>query len=199
MWQLRYVYGIFRRWGGGRWATRPPPGGRVARECYGNEGASEAACWPVHGHRSTAGGTHRHRAGARAARRPRRPRPPGPSRRKPTPNFILPFYPAQLCSVDNIEQFQFLMYRPLYWFGVGTTPDLNTSLSVGQTPTFSNGDTTVTVDLKNYKWSNGESVTAQDVLFFMNIYHAEKANFCGYVQGRLPRQRDQRHRQRPDR
>jgi peptide/nickel transport system substrate-binding protein len=101
-----------------------------------------------------------------------------------TPNFILPFYPAQLCSVNNVEQFQFLMYRPLYWFGVGTSPNVNTSLSLGQTPKFS-GDT-VTVDLKNYKWANGESVTAQDVVFFMNIYHAEPANFCGYVKGDFP-------------
>src|SRR5580698_1753464 len=54
-----------------------------------------------------------------------------------TPNFILPYYPAQLCSVDNIEQFQFLMYRPLYWFGTGSSPALNESLSIGQTPTFS--------------------------------------------------------------
>ena len=103
-----------------------------------------------------------------------------------TPNFILPFYPAQLCSVNNVEQFQFLMYRPLYWFGAGTSPNLNTSLSLGKTPSFSNGGTTVTIDLKNYKWANGESVTAQDVLFFMNIYHAEPANFCGYVKGDFP-------------
>jgi peptide/nickel transport system substrate-binding protein len=101
-----------------------------------------------------------------------------------TPNFILPFYPAQLCSVNNVEQFQFLMYRPLYWFGVGSSPNENASLSLGQTPKFS-GDT-VTVDLKNYKWANGESVTAQDVVFFMNIYHAEPANFCGYVKGDFP-------------
>jgi peptide/nickel transport system substrate-binding protein len=101
-----------------------------------------------------------------------------------TPNFILPFYPAQLCSVNNVEQFQFLMYRPLYWFGVGSSPNENPSLSLGQTPKFS-GDT-VTVDLKNYKWANGESVTAQDVVFFMNIYHAEPANFCGYVKGDFP-------------
>jgi peptide/nickel transport system substrate-binding protein len=71
---------------------------------------------------------------------------------------------------------------------------VNPSLSLGKTPTYSNGNTTVTVNLKNYKWANGESVTAQDVLFFMNIYHAQKANFCGYVPKALPRQRDQRHR-----
>ena len=87
-----------------------------------------------------------------------------------TPNYIFPFYPAQLCTVNNIDEFQELMYRPLYWFGVGESPVINDSLSVGKTPTFS-GDT-VTVDLKDCKWSNGESVTGQDVLFFMNIYHA---------------------------
>jgi peptide/nickel transport system substrate-binding protein len=101
-----------------------------------------------------------------------------------TPNFILPFYPGALCSVDNVEQFQFLMYRPLYWFGQGATAGESPSLSIGQTPAIS-GDT-VTVNLKSYKWANGESVTAQDVLFFMNIYHAEKANFCGYVPDLFP-------------
>jgi peptide/nickel transport system substrate-binding protein len=103
-----------------------------------------------------------------------------------TPNFILPFYPGSLCSVTNVEQFQFLMFRPLYWFGQGATAAENPSLSVAKTPTFSSDGTTVTVDLKNYKWSNGETVTAQDVIFFMNIYHAEKANFCGYVPNLFP-------------
>jgi peptide/nickel transport system substrate-binding protein len=103
-----------------------------------------------------------------------------------TPNFILPFYPAQLCSVDNVEQFQFLMFRPLYWFGQGATAALDPSLSVASLPTSSNGGTTVTVNLKSYKWSNGESLTAADVIFFMNMYHAEKANFCGYVPNLFP-------------
>ena len=35
-----------------------------------------------------------------------------------TPNFIFPFYPGSDCSVANADQFQFLMYRPLYWYGV---------------------------------------------------------------------------------
>ena len=37
------------------------------------------------------------------------------------PNFIFPFDPPGLFSVPNISQFQYLMYRPLYWFGQGTT------------------------------------------------------------------------------
>ena len=70
--------------------------------------------------------------------------------------------------------------------GVGTAFKLNTSLSVAAAPVYSNGNTTVTVTLKNWKWSDGETVTAQDVLFFMNIYHAQEANFCGYVPGDMP-------------
>ncbi len=103
-----------------------------------------------------------------------------------TPNFILPFYPGSLCSVANTDQFQYLMFRPLYWFGDGSSPNVNPTLSIGNTPTFSNGDTTVTLSLKNYKWSNGEPVTGQDVVFWMNILHAEKANWCDYTPGYLP-------------
>jgi peptide/nickel transport system substrate-binding protein len=103
-----------------------------------------------------------------------------------TPDFILPFYPAQLCSVDNVEQFQFLMYRPLYWFGKGATAGLDSSLSVGNAPTFSDGGKTVTISLKTYKFANGETVNGKDVQFFMNMYHAEKANFCGYVPNLFP-------------
>lgn len=101
-----------------------------------------------------------------------------------TPNFILPYYPGSLCSVANIDQFQWLMYRPLYWFGNGATPAVNPKLSLAGSPQYS-GDT-VTVTLKNYKWSNGEPVTGQDVVFFMNIYKAEPTGFCGYVPGYMP-------------
>ncbi len=99
------------------------------------------------------------------------------------PNFIFPFDPPGLFSVPNISQFQYLMYRPLYWFGQGTTPDLNLSLSVGKNPVYSNGSQTITIDLNNYVWSNGETVTAQDVVFWMNMMHAEKASFGAYVPG----------------
>jgi peptide/nickel transport system substrate-binding protein len=102
------------------------------------------------------------------------------------PNFIFPFMPFQYFSVDNISQFQYLMFRPLYWFGNGSQPTLNTSLSLANEPTFSNGDKTATVTLKNYKWSNGESVTAKDVVFWMNIMKLEKLTWAGYVPGTIP-------------
>ena len=100
-----------------------------------------------------------------------------------TPNFIFPFDPPGLFSVVNISQFQYLMYRPLYWFGQGTTPDLNLTLSVGTNPVYSNGSKTITIGLNHYAWSNGETVTAQDVVFWMNMMHAEKNNFGAYVPG----------------
>jgi len=43
---------------------------------------------------------------------------------------------------------QELMYRPLYWFGNGSTPNLNPSLSLAENPVYSDGNTTVTIDLK---------------------------------------------------
>ena len=65
----------------------------------------------------------------------------------------------------------------------GTTPNLNLSLSVGKNPVYSNGSKTITIDLNNYKWSNGEAMSAQDVVFWMNMMHAEKNNYGAYVPG----------------
>jgi peptide/nickel transport system substrate-binding protein len=45
-----------------------------------------------------------------------------------TPNYIFPFDSSTYFSVVNEEDFQYLMYRPLYWFGNGSAPTLNTGL-----------------------------------------------------------------------
>ena len=102
------------------------------------------------------------------------------------PNYIFPFMGFNFFSVYNTEQFQFLMYRPLLWFGQGTTPDLNPSLSIAQTPTYSANGQTVTLNLKNYKWSDGQPVTTQNVMFWMNMLHAQKSNWAGYSPGAMP-------------
>ena len=97
------------------------------------------------------------------------------------PNYIFPFMGLEYFSVSTINNFQFLMYRPLYWFGKGATPDLNPQLSVAELPTYSNNNTTVTVNLKGWKWSNGETVDATDVMFWMNMLHADKDNWADYT------------------
>ena len=83
------------------------------------------------------------------------------------PNYAFPFMNSQWASNANIFDLQWLMYRPLYWFGTGAQPTLNTSLSLAYPATFSG--TKVTVRLKHYMWSNGTQVTAQDVAFFLNM------------------------------
>jgi peptide/nickel transport system substrate-binding protein len=101
------------------------------------------------------------------------------------PDYIFPFMSLAFFSVSNVNQFQDLMFRPLYWFGQGATPDLDTALSLAETPVYSNNGQTVTVDLKSYRWSDEEAVDATDVLFWMNMLHAEKANWAAYVPGGL--------------
>jgi peptide/nickel transport system substrate-binding protein len=83
------------------------------------------------------------------------------------PNYAFPFMNSTFASNSNIFDLQWLMYRPLYWFGDGAKPTLNPTLSLAYPATF-NG-TTVTVKLKHYMWSNGEQVTADDVMFWLNM------------------------------
>jgi peptide/nickel transport system substrate-binding protein len=96
-----------------------------------------------------------------------------------TPNYIWPYTPSASFSDINTDNLQYLMYRPLYWFGLNGQPVVNYSLSVANPPMF-NGDK-VTVTLKHYVWSNGTQVTAQDVMFWLNMELAEPANFGGYT------------------
>ena len=70
------------------------------------------------------------------------------------------------------------MYRPLYWFGRGSQPVLNRSLSLANPPVF-NGQK-VTITLKHYLWSNGTPVTAQNVVFWLNMMLAVPQDYGGY-------------------
>jgi len=99
------------------------------------------------------------------------------------PNYIFPFMSLTYFSIANISEFQYLMYRPLYWFGNGTTPGLNENLSLADQPAYTNNNSTLTLNLKDYKWSNGETVTTQDIMFFLNMLHAQKANWAAYAPG----------------
>ncbi|HUA28821.1 MAG TPA: hypothetical protein VMC03_08040, partial [Streptosporangiaceae bacterium] len=84
-----------------------------------------------------------------------------------TPNYIFPFTSSSFISISNLNDFSWLLYRPMYWFANGTQPTFNPSVSVANPPTFSGR--TVTITLKNWKWSNGTPVTASDVMFWINM------------------------------
>src|SRR5579875_3755395 len=105
-----------------------------------------------------------------------------------TYSWIFPFYAITNASVYNDEQFQFLMYRPLYMFGgnSNTSVSVNYGLSPADPPVYSNGGKTVVVNLKGWKWSDGETVNAQSLIFFLNMAKAEKTNWYAYSAGLLP-------------
>ncbi len=101
------------------------------------------------------------------------------------PTYIFPLYDGANSGNNNITYLQPLMWLPLYWFGHNDSPDatVNEPLSIGYPPVFSNGNKTVTIKLKRYSWSNGNPVTARDLVFWMNVSLNEKNNDAAYVPG----------------
>ena len=98
------------------------------------------------------------------------------------PNYIFPMTSAQVCGTNNVEYLSAMLYRPLYWFGNNNSPTVDYNYSIGQAPVWSNNDQTVTVNLNNWKWSDGEQVTSRDVEFAVDVYKSDPAsNYCGYV------------------
>lgn len=103
------------------------------------------------------------------------------------PEWIWPYIPSSQDTVSNTQVFQWLMYRPLYMFGNdGNSVSVNYALSPASPPVYSDGGKTVVISLKNWKWSDGESVDAQDVMFWLNMMKAEKVNYAGYAPGVMP-------------
>ena len=105
-----------------------------------------------------------------------------------TLNYIWPFVPLSNANEYNTEQFQELMYRPLYMFGnnTNTSVSVNYPLSPANPPDFTNGGKTLVINMKGWKWSDGETVNAQSLIFFLNMAKAEKSNWDAYVPGLLP-------------
>ena len=84
------------------------------------------------------------------------------------PTYIFPYVNSQNISNTNLFNLQYLMYRPLYWFGVGNKPTVNYAVSVANPPTISGR--TVTITLKHYLWSTGSPVSAKNVMFWLFTY-----------------------------
>src|SRR5215475_1935725 len=102
------------------------------------------------------------------------------------PSFIFPIVDGAHYSVSNIEQFQRLMYRPLYLYGKAGKPIVNQAASLAQAPVYTKGNTRVTITLKPYKWSDGKPVTARDFTFLLNLLKANKKNWAAYLPGDVP-------------
>jgi len=102
------------------------------------------------------------------------------------PNWIFPFESLAYASTYN-DNLQAMMYRPLYWFGgENTSPTVDYGLSTATAPVYSNGGKTVTITLKGWKWSDGESVDAADMIFWLHMMQAEYQNWFAFVPGGIP-------------
>lgn len=102
------------------------------------------------------------------------------------PNYIFPLISGQYYSNENVYDFQTLMYRPLYWYGDRGKPGIDYPLSLGDRPVYSDHGRTVTIRLKPAHWSDGEPVSARDVIFWINLLKANRANWASYVPGGFP-------------
>jgi peptide/nickel transport system substrate-binding protein len=89
------------------------------------------------------------------------------------PTWIFPVLPGADATVTTANDFEYEMWRPLYWYTNGVSPTEMPSMSMAYQPTYSNGGKTITIRLKpNYKWSDGQPVTSKDVLFFLDEVRA---------------------------
>ena len=86
------------------------------------------------------------------------------------PAVIFPFTPPERYGMRSLYEFQFLMYRPLYWTGRDGGLDIDHDLSLAEEPVWEADGRTCTVRIKPWKWSNGETVCADNVIFFMNMF-----------------------------
>jgi peptide/nickel transport system substrate-binding protein len=104
------------------------------------------------------------------------------------PNWILPLVTAVDYSSSNVTEFGYEMWRPLYWFGNGVEPTESAAVSLADPPVWSDGDRTVAITLKSsYTWSDGQPVTARDVVFWFDELRAaireSPANWGAYTPG----------------
>jgi peptide/nickel transport system substrate-binding protein len=104
------------------------------------------------------------------------------------PTWILPVTTAAAQSVNDTTQFGYLMWRPLYWYSNGVAATETPAMSLATAPQWSNNDTTVSFSIKpQYKWSDGQPVTAQDFLFTLDVIKAavkaDPGNWGNYSQG----------------
>lgn len=105
------------------------------------------------------------------------------------PNYIFPLVSAQYFSLVNEDQFEWIIYRPLFWFGANGTTAFSAKQSLANYPDFSvnaAGDTVATVTLKHWIWSDGTQLTTRDVEFWMNLLQANKEDWGVYVPGAWP-------------
>jgi peptide/nickel transport system substrate-binding protein len=101
------------------------------------------------------------------------------------PNFIFPYAPATNTNGYNLNLTQYL-WVPLVASGDGAQSTPNPAENLYSNLSYSNGDKTVTITLKPWKWSDGQPITSRDFAFTYNLIAADKNNWSGYIPGAFP-------------
>lgn len=99
------------------------------------------------------------------------------------PNYLFPLAPCQYDSANNVEQFQDLLFRPVYWFGLGGSGALQPSLSMANAPVANKYRTAFTVTLKGWRFANGQVVTGTNLAFYANLLRSNEAAVCSAAGG----------------
>lgn len=104
-----------------------------------------------------------------------------------SPNYIYPYPPAS-ASGTVIARGQ--LWRSLYRPSGQGDQIVDTGPSLAELPVYSQDRKTVTIRMKDYKWSTGRPVTAADVVFSLDLLKAaladSPANWSFYTPGQFP-------------
>ncbi|GAA3667379.1 hypothetical protein GCM10022237_29170 [Nocardioides ginsengisoli] len=104
-----------------------------------------------------------------------------------SPNYIYPYPPA---SASGTVIARGLMWRALYRPSSTGAEVVDQALSMAEPPQTSADRKTVTVRLKDFQWSNGKPVIADDVVFSLALLKAAIAespgNWSFYTPGQFP-------------
>jgi peptide/nickel transport system substrate-binding protein len=101
------------------------------------------------------------------------------------PNLIFPLSPATNTNGYNVNLTQ-MQWPYLVAEGDGGQSAVDPQESLYSSLAYSNGDTTVTIKLKPWKWSDGVSITSRDFTFVYNLLKANVPNWIDYTQGLFP-------------
>src|SRR5581483_11047844 len=102
-----------------------------------------------------------------------------------TPNFIFPFPPATNTDGYNANLTN-PMWPTLSVDGDGAQSAVNRRESLYSSLTFGNGNKTVTMVLKSWKWSDGAPITSRDFTFVYNLLKTNYQNWNSYIPGTFP-------------
>ncbi|MCX4770323.1 ABC transporter substrate-binding protein [Streptomyces sp. NBC_01260] len=104
-----------------------------------------------------------------------------------SPNYIYPYPPAS-SSGTVIARGQ--LWRSLYRPSGEGDQIVDTASSLADPPVYSKDRKTVTIKMREYKWSTGRPVTAADVVFSLDLLKAglaeSPANWSFYTPGQFP-------------